>query len=134
MNFEQQQLMLAVADAIENDPASYKQTHWIEVTECGTTCCIAGWAVKIAQDEDFERVVSTARAMGIYYESSYAYEEHDSWFLYTAMDLLGLERNEAHKLFGCNWRPAAELTVPEALRKFAGGAELEEITGPLGED
>lgn len=118
MNFDQQQLMLQVADAIEDDPASYAQEHWVDHTYCGTRCCIAGWAVKIAEPERFNidfRNQCEVRNLSEYIELN-------------AHELLGLASNKALLLFHSGWKPVEDMTVSEALRKIAGGSKLSEVT------
>ncbi len=76
------ELLLDIADAIERNPAYYRQQYWASVipgiipektinpddvmslagespTECGTACCIAGWAVALMPKEEVAAVVSS---------------------------------------------------------------------------
>lgn len=39
------ELLLKVADAIEANPAHFDMDDFFQNTECGTTACIAGWAL-----------------------------------------------------------------------------------------
>lgn len=41
---------------------------------------------------------------------------------------LGLATNEANVLFNEDWQPREDMTVPEALRAIAGGADIESVT------
>ena len=47
----------------------------------------------------------------------------------TATDLLGLSTDDYMVLFGANCEPLNGLTVPEALREMARGAEIESVWG-----
>lgn len=97
-------LMNQVADHIEAFPERYDQeVYWI-TTECGTVGCIAGWADRLSGYDD--PLVAPSNA-----------EER-----------LGLTLDEGSVLFDEAWRPAEGLTVPDALRKLAGGADLEDVT------
>lgn len=43
-------LFFAIAEQIERQPASYYQGTWGRRSACGTTACIAGWAVQLAAE------------------------------------------------------------------------------------
>lgn len=108
-------LLFQIADRIENDPASYDQTQWLEYSwdaNCGTTGCIAGQACHIE---------------GI------PMREAPLWPLGgspadIAVGLLGLTDLEGYILFGACWHPPFGMTVPEALRRFAKGDSIEDVT------
>lgn len=99
-------LMEAVADMIEAHPERYDQQQWKVETECGTAYCLAGWACQIALGRLPWRngVAATAR------------------------DLLGLTDGERYNLFVESWKPHAGLSVPDALRKIAGGASIADVS------
>jgi hypothetical protein len=43
-------LMLAVREQITSHPERHKQAHWgLKDPQCGTTHCIAGWAIMLSQ-------------------------------------------------------------------------------------
>jgi len=129
--FDQQQLILEVADAIEENAEFYSQSKWFNAfNECGTTCCIAGWAVRIAMPDEFFKRVDRAIALGPdKYEYEEVAEQDDEWFHEIGMALFGLSDYESN-LFNYDWMPPEGMTVPDALRKFAGGDELKDITEP----
>jgi len=39
----------AVAAAITQNPEQFNMGQWVELTACGTTYCMAGWAAVVAQ-------------------------------------------------------------------------------------
>lgn len=45
------ELAKRVLAQIEADPATWNQEHWAYKTECGTSYCFAGWALKLAYQE-----------------------------------------------------------------------------------
>jgi len=111
-----EELFRAVADQIEQHPESYNQRSI--VGNCGTTACIAGWALAIAHfdsrlDEVFDYHCAT---------------------LNEAVVVLGLTHKEAWGvdweggLFGLGWRPHDGLSVPDALRKIGEGAAIEDVS------
>lgn len=51
------ELMHQVADAIEAFPELFNMGDWAQASECGTTCCVAGWAVKIARPKVYAQYV-----------------------------------------------------------------------------
>lgn len=124
-------LLEAVADHIESNPDSYDQGSWGYIIEkpsahanisiieqmglnaCGTRGCIAGWAVALNVNEP---QVRDAFSKGLFDVGD------------MAQRLLNLESYEADILFNEVWEPAVGMSVPEALRQLAKGAEIEEVT------
>ncbi|AMS02635.1 hypothetical protein BJD55_gp131 [Gordonia phage Yvonnetastic] len=39
-----------ILEQITEHPETHDQSHWGEVRECGTVCCIAGWAILLSDD------------------------------------------------------------------------------------
>lgn len=109
------ELMLQVADFIESHPEQHDQKNWFvdkkgglvkyptttEIPEdrCGTTACVAGWAV----------VLSGIRC---------------TYWWDGGRDVLGITQDEANFLFSCSLTTDQVL---EALKLFAKGETLEYI-------
>ena len=108
------ELFRKIADVIEHNPDGYNQRKWgfgvhdndakacrhipaDQVHTCGTSHCIAGWAVALTPVDQ--------RPAG---EVSFA-----------ARELLGLGESESHFLFAPNWSPKEGVTVPGELRRIA---------------
>ena len=85
-------LMLRIREQITSEPKTHDQSAWAARTECGTTYCIAGWAVVLSgQELDWShRGSSTAWT---------ADDRHISW---VARELLGLDDAAGDMLFHCN--------------------------------
>ncbi len=126
-------LLLKVADRIEHHPENYDQRVWAmdeahcyllhgdttdslaEQVGCGTSACIAGWAVIEAKQPIPESFVKT-------------------------YELLGLTAAEAAVLFSEEWLPRGydedesdDMYVKraaEALRRLADGSSIREVTCP----
>jgi len=116
--FEQKQLFLDIADAIEAQPELYNQGQWFDYDmDCRTTCCIAGWALRLADTATFWELVEDGPA-----------ERNFDYIQEKAIELLGLSESEASKLFWMNARPIDEnMTMADALRKIAGGDPIEHL-------
>lgn len=52
------ELLMKVRDAILAEPNLFDMSGWKFLRDCGTTCCIAGHAVRLADPEAFERLCS----------------------------------------------------------------------------
>lgn len=103
-------LMLAIRQQITAHPESHEQRFWAQRTECGTTYCIAGWAVTL-----------TGKAMEWRSRPGPSAEIEGAWRVSdlhggrgisaVAADLLGLTGEEAESLFhqGNNARALARL-------------------------
>jgi hypothetical protein len=131
-----------VAAQIEEWPDDYDQAtygkirfQWVEeategpvrfrtgngvVEECGTSACVAGWALLLS-------------GWSINREQSKAHFVRGDEWLETpevfgkAADLLGLEMHEAAALFDGNWMAGAASKVPDALRRIAKGEDPSEV-------
>lgn len=116
-----EELFRQVAEAIETKPELYNQGGWyyMDDDDCGTTCCIAGWAVAISQFNG-----NTLQAATKYYNSD------DFNISVEAREALGLTAAEARDLFHGHWAPHEGLSVPDALRKISEGAEIADISNP----
>lgn len=110
------ELFNRIADAIELRPESHKQGAW----GCGAAFCIAGHAAHIRGCTPFINP-----------------DGSESWALVTppggcetvtthdfAREALGLDPLEAGDLFDAMWSPLEGKTVPEALRAFGRGDEI----------
>ncbi|MBP7632288.1 MAG: hypothetical protein KA758_17675, partial [Acidimicrobiales bacterium] len=51
----------------------------------------------------------------------------DKDFVRAGATLLGLDREDAGYLFDGGWSPESGLSVPEALRKIGGGANVRDV-------
>lgn len=56
------ELAYRVLDHIDAHPELWRQSSWLDESECGTTACFAGWAVllsgcKVSEDEYCDNVV-----------------------------------------------------------------------------
>lgn len=124
------ELMLKVADVIEEYPEKYDQGCWIgnkagdyygpspkptkaDYHRCGTVCCIAGHAVMQGI------LAGTRPEMPKYYWRS---ELYFNWQEEAAKDL-GISDGIAGRLFDADFEPT--IPVPEFLRKLAD-ADTEE--------
>lgn len=115
-------LLRRIARQIENHPEEYNQDSWFGTTDktaCGTTACIAGWAVTL----DRYNSVTGLKEAKTWWEHNY----HKLDLLDLGAKALGLTEYE-RKLFSGIWHPKRGLTVPEALRAFADGAPLYEVS------
>lgn len=103
-------LMLEVKNIIESNPDAHDQRTWGMQASCGTTHCIAGWAVHLAGGEfvwvDSERGTKVAEI------ATLNGELHDVDGL--AQDLLGISDDEVPNLF-YNWSEMDALEELDAL-------------------
>lgn len=124
MTERNRKLLYEVAQQIEEDPESYDQTTPIAGTNtrCKTVACIGGWAAILCDSYTVEIASSGYLA----YDSN---TKNPIPVLFGAGEALGLTGKERNILFNAAWKPVTNLTVPDALRKFADGASIEEVTG-----
>lgn len=108
---------------------------------CGTEHCIAGWAIVLTAKEQGLLSVARAERYGfIQYSDGEIYVSPLDWlhslaqrtagdkdFVRAGATLLGLEREDAGYLFRGGWGPQTSLSVPEALRKIGGGANVRDV-------
>lgn len=105
-------LMLAVREQITSHPETHDQRDWARRGECGTVCCIAGWAAVLAGEElawDQE---------GRYGTDHVARCDRDGEALpigVVARDLLGLSVGESAALFSGRASQAEALARLDAL-------------------
>lgn len=86
-------LMLQVRNAIRMEPERHNQDEWgshpeADPSECGTTYCIAGWAVVLATGKSLK-------------EGCAKYDETPGFSDVVAAQLLGLDSDEANEIFFC---------------------------------
>lgn len=62
-------LMYRIADAIEREPERFDMGDWIGETECGTTFCVAGWAVLLEKPELFMNVGTHRLPVDVLFEA-----------------------------------------------------------------
>lgn len=98
-----------IADAIEAKPESYQQD--LVFNECGTAFCVAGHALRLTGEEPQP------------YQGSAVLYLHIGWWTRAAKSL-GLTEEESDLLFDEEWRPPADETVPQALRRIGRGGEI----------
>lgn len=117
-----EELLRAVADYIEEDPKRHTQSCWVnENWDCGTTGCIAGNALLLSGYKYTARTNNWLTPNGVFADVD------DNTFEYAKREL-GLTEVDAQVLFGGHWKPARHLTIGDALRKLAGGADIKEVT------
>lgn len=105
-------LLHEIADRIEAEPEHYDQDYYSMATDCGTSYCVAGWAIVLAKPE----MLVNGR-IRFHFSAS----PHD-----IAAKLLGIDGDEAHRLFCGASGPLLGHTVPEALHKLAEMGEVSE--------
>lgn len=152
------ELFRKVADAIEREPDRYNQRTWLSLDNqittlaaplehCKTVCCVAGHAImESTSTEEWDSAVSTAlRHMAVIHKmgvddprllkditldhviiKNLIGEDHS--IPKRAAELLGLSNEEADFLFAENWEPESDLSVSDALRQLADGAELCDVS------
>lgn len=84
-------LMIQVRDHVIEHPETHVQNIWVSRNECGTTACIAGWAVQLSGVEADKHQLSE------YGETSRTADGRSVNLL--ATELLGLTDIEASHLF-----------------------------------
>lgn len=85
---EPQLLAQQVLDHIRMNPRQHSQVTWVNPSHCGTTRCVAGWAVFLTTGSD----LVDFRGIDFVVPRGLAYRE-------TGARLLGLNRLDAGKLF-----------------------------------
>jgi hypothetical protein len=98
------ELLRLVADKIEAEPDNYKQASYV----CKTAHCIGGWSAVLwgTGEPNFEN----------------------------GMKALNLSITDAHILFASDWKPKEGATPAQALRLFADGYSLQEVSDRYGFD
>lgn len=130
-------LIYAIARRIEKQPKRYKQAVWGEapnmIHPCGTAHCIAGHALSICGCKftynsrgEIERLLRPS-GREVYNSNVTGRGTHLGQY---AADRLGLTYAERKVLFDGSWIPRDGLSVPDALRRFADGAHLRDVTAP----
>lgn len=102
-------LMLAVREQITSHPETHSQEMWGLRTECGTTYCIAGWAVQLA-GEQLVWEGREAAYIARHGEYGYVISVHTA-----AREHLGLDRDESCDLFRGSLSQADALAKLDAL-------------------
>src|ERR1700744_5431070 len=75
-----------VKRAILAQPKFYDQDRFPRTVDCGTTCCIAGWAVWVEDPEAYPNRVANIDLLGVWRSAG--------------ASALGLERSQVDNLFG----------------------------------
>ena len=83
---------------------------------CGTTCCVAGWAVLLSDKEIFKKLAG---------DDLY----HGQSFQDVAADFLDMSVHDAEHLFYDFNGPLNGLTATQALQKIAAGTAIREVWG-----
>lgn len=117
-----------IADQIEQHPDWYDQQDW-DLSQCGTVCCIGGWAIVLAATPDKHAAARADTAEGrprsfLFYLGRRMgfHSVYDA-----ASQTLGLDEHEAAALFSADWR-AADGDVPAALRAIGRGTPVADVT------
>lgn len=108
---DQSDLFRQIADRIEDNPNRYDQREWRTQVDhpCKTAYCIGGHALAIR---------------GLFEESLLGLNSPRPM----PAGLLGLDEDEDEVLFAMSWGPREGLSVPDALRCLAEGAEISEVS------
>lgn len=106
---------------IEEYPDLYDQSTYGQLTDCGTKACIAGWAAFLNGWKP--QAIEKTWSWDFLERDSEKDDVHD-----IAIEVLGITRGEAEILFDQDWEPAEGMTVPDALKKLAGGEPIENVT------
>lgn len=116
-----------VADAIEAEPHRYNQSSYYDITRdgagniCGTSFCVAGWAVRLTVGTKTEEGIYGPRmlpSVDVQREALPAWE-------HIAAQQLGLTVPEADRLFAGSWMEGADVKdVVDALRRIGRGADI----------
>lgn len=85
-------LMRKTLEFITEHPDQHDQDHWGLRTECGTTACMAGWAVQLAGGELIFGTAGEAQKC-LHPEDGLRRTE------YAAQDLLNLTSHQANEMF-----------------------------------
>lgn len=155
---EQTQMLHRVANRIENDPALYDQEQWISTDDgmgryglitgdleladpfdCGTACCIAGWAVLEDFTMRFDDIkIDVGKSRPVSKDSLIDCMANDSSMPDAGRRLLGLGHADSAMLFNEHWKPADWLEcdddittakkAAQALRDIANGATVSSVT------
>lgn len=105
-----------IADIIDTHPNQWDQGNWVgehctpetaagTASECGTTSCIAGWAVRLAEPSDVQRLANAKPSWTVMGE-----------WVWLGMNLLGLHEETALRLF---YDETAEVVDSNLLRRLA---------------
>jgi hypothetical protein len=86
------ELCRQIADIIETTPAEFHMCGWVQKSECGTTMCIAGWALRLTGGNICED------ANGPYFWDAQG-EMSDKDIVEDAARALGLPLGSADRLF-----------------------------------
>jgi len=105
------ELFLKIAERVENDPDSYDQKY-------------------VARDPGIYGGCIFCHAEEILGLSHFEGEETVSGLVPSrkTVEALGLDAEDAIRLYSSRWKPKPEYTVPAALRAIAGGASVQEVS------
>ena len=120
------ELFNRLADHFEKHPDTWDQESWGHSNECGTHACIAGWTAILTYGEAAfipDPFNDDAMVMRMRY---HAPNGRGETILEHAGRLLGLDDDNAARLFHSSWRPNRPL--PDALRALADGVPLDEVS------
>lgn len=125
---EQRALAGKIYAQIVDNPKTHDQSWYSIETDCGTTYCIAGWAVKLAHpDYQFRYVTSS---LGLTANEVVTTDGESEFIFVIAMGDLGLDHAEHEYLFDETTTRESCLAFLEALRD--GNESL--INGIISED
>lgn len=94
-------LMRRIADAIEEEPLAYNQKDFGsgKPPTCKTACCVGGWAVYLATDEEREKLATSKRYLSSLDKDGQVRRGLGD----EAAILLDLEHDDSRRLFECYW-------------------------------
>jgi len=137
-------MLYKIADIIEAFPEHHNQDSWIEMgslnnadadasiiwdgekISCGTTQCIAGWAV-VLDNKGLTGFQWEADAPTVCFENGMSFNHYnDQMYIEQGADILGLDRGDALKLFMTSDISDYEsFDMPRVLREIADGEKIE---------
>lgn len=107
-------LMLEVKHAIENDPSAHDQQYWVRYRSCGTTMCIAGWAVHLAGNHEFEVESGHDDSLTVDYVRT---PQGHTLVPEVAAELLGMNEEEMFRIFWTQDNEVAMSMLDELIEK-----------------
>lgn len=94
-------LLYDVQQSILDDPEQFDMSSWFGESECGTTACIAGWAVSIHYDNPIEKNDRRPGSWMIHFINRHT--ESTVFFEDVASDVLGIDDGPDTLFLIANW-------------------------------
>lgn len=124
---------------ITRDPESHYQGSWESINECGTTRCLAGWALHFEAHGDVYKRDVHGCATGWSTQVQTLFDSRDdleAWWAVSriARHLLGLTWEQANRLFFSDEEQAAEAVRLAAEGDLGGFDRLVASVSPFDDD